>query len=315
MGSYNWVSFTDLSRDVAELSGRLPRDLAGVIGVPRSGMIPASMLAVRLHCHLADSDSFAATGGFYGAGSRMAKKPQPAGGKVLLIDDAVRQGTSIKAAMERIAASAVCRPFRVLTCGMYTIAAAKNWDWLDYVGRIVRVRRVFEWNFTSHPGTNHWGWDMDGVICPDPSKPEEDEAAYVKHLTGAPSLHLPRCNIYAVVTGRLKKWREHTAQWLADHGLANRRWLRRQGITLEDWKAGGGRFYRKLIMYPAETAQERRRDKGIGQWKGEVFCDLKCNLFVESDPRQAEAIHAISGKQVLCTRTMQMVPTRKGEKR
>ena len=48
------------------------------------------------------------------------------------------------------------------------------------------------------------------------------------------------------------------------------------------------------------SAADRRDSYDPGEHKGLVYRDSACWLFVESDPKQAAAIHEASGKAVLC---------------
>jgi orotate phosphoribosyltransferase len=54
----NFKSVADLNRDVREWMTSLPRDIDLVIGVPRSGMLVANLLALDFNLPLADLDGF-----------------------------------------------------------------------------------------------------------------------------------------------------------------------------------------------------------------------------------------------------------------
>src|SRR4051812_30935758 len=47
-----WISTARLARDATLLAGLLPLDVAGIVGVPRSGLIPAAIVATYLHLPL-----------------------------------------------------------------------------------------------------------------------------------------------------------------------------------------------------------------------------------------------------------------------
>ena len=81
----------------------------------------------------------------------------------------------------------------------------------------------------------------------------------------------------AIITARLEKYRAETEAWLADYGIR----------------------YKELVMGPWLTKAERERSD-VAAWKAKEFDRTGLELFVESDPAQAKAIHRQTGKNVLC---------------
>jgi hypothetical protein len=54
-------------------------------------------------------------------------------------------------------------------------------------------------------------------------------------------------------------------------------------------------------MAPQLTAAERRAEmRPYGRWKGVVFQQSPCRIFIESSRSQAIEIHHLSGKAVVC---------------
>jgi len=165
----NWISYADLIHDIPRYSAKLPRDLIGVVGIPRSGMMVATMIAIHRGIHLSDANHFISTGQFYPPGARMRTRP-PASGKVLIVDDSSRGGTSFRPILERIANKQYCGQnmlddYTILTGCMYgTSEAIQN---LDHVYKLVRCKRIFEWNLFSHKRIGKCMLDLDGVICED----------------------------------------------------------------------------------------------------------------------------------------------------
>src|SRR6188768_401638 len=49
---WQYISLERLACDVRQLVSQLPSDLSGVAGIPRSGMLPASQIALLLHLPL-----------------------------------------------------------------------------------------------------------------------------------------------------------------------------------------------------------------------------------------------------------------------
>ncbi len=81
------------------------------------------------------------------------------------------------------------------------------------------------------------------------------------------------------MTARLEKYRRETEAW-----------LKQQGIE-----------YGNLVMMDAASGRERRWQGSHGAYKGEVFRQTGCSMFIESSYEQAVQICQTAGKQVFCT--------------
>ena len=87
-------------RTIQDLSGlirknlwKIPHDIDLVVGVPRSGMLPANMIALYLNVRLTDIDSFV-EGHVYSSGAR-GKGLNSVIRKVLVVDDSIYSGASL----------------------------------------------------------------------------------------------------------------------------------------------------------------------------------------------------------------------------
>ena len=81
---------------------KIPHDIDLVVGVPRSGMLPASMIALYLNTKFTDLDSFV-NGHIYNTGWTRAdflKKSDIH--KVLVVDDSIYSGKSIEDVKEKL---------------------------------------------------------------------------------------------------------------------------------------------------------------------------------------------------------------------
>ena len=95
-------------RTIADLSALVrgnihcvPHDVDVVVGVPRSGMLPAMMIALYLNKRVSDLDSFI-DGRIYEAGVRSQYVSHDNINKVLIVDDSVRSGSAIGKAKKKI---------------------------------------------------------------------------------------------------------------------------------------------------------------------------------------------------------------------
>lgn len=272
----NFRSICDLNRAIVANLHRLaalPIDV--VVGIPRSGMIPASIIATLLQRPLADVAGYAS-----GIVSARSGKPTKARGRVLLVDDTVNHGTAMARAVDAIGprAKAIIR-FAVF--GPYRDIPGA----VDITCETVPGPRAFEWNMWKHARLGRWALDMDGVLCRDPTGHENDDGArYLGFLAGAEPLMLPRRPVGHIVTCRLERYRAETQDWLARHGVE----------------------FAQLHMMPFATKAERMAHGGRGAWKAGIVRAVEAELFIESCPKQAGIIAREAGLPVWCTRTQSL---------
>jgi uncharacterized HAD superfamily protein/adenine/guanine phosphoribosyltransferase-like PRPP-binding protein len=270
-------SLSDLSDLITSQLHRVPADIDLVVGIPRSGILPAITIALLLNLRYADLDSYLA-GRLAGAGStkRHGGLIEDFGKArhVLVIDDSLNRGCAMREARERLAHLA--SDVRFTFAAAYVVPDGANE--VDLAFAILPLPRMFEWNFIHHPYLAHACVDIDGVLCLDPCANENDDGpGYLGFLAGALPLYRPTRRIACLVTSRLEKYRPQTEDWLARHGVE----------------------YDRLVMLDLPTAAERRRRGVHGSYKGEVYRDSKAIIFIESEYRQAVEIARISGKAVL----------------
>ena len=270
-------STADLARDVSANLHRLPHDIDIVVGVPRSGMLVATMIALARNLPLTDLDSFAAERAFERGKTRLVSGEQVLEqhfDHALVVDDSSMSGRSIAEARAKLAHF----PFGARQS--YAVAyghAASNAD-IDYVFDQIPSPRVFEWNVLHHPHLEQACVDIDGVLCLDPRDDENDDGpAYLGFLERATLLHRPRRQIRMLVTNRLEKYRMQTEAWLERHGVQ----------------------YGRLEMLGLPDGEARRRMRPYAGFKANTYRRSDTRLFIESEARQAREIARLSGKPVL----------------
>ena len=288
---YHYVTLSDLSVMIRKNFYKIPHDIDFVIGVPRSGMIPACIIAEFLNVAVIDVDSFIhgakPTGGNRLHFRQYNAKPHP---KVLVIDDTVFSGTAMLRTKDKL--KPFSKEFNFIYAAAYLEGrGAGTIDlWLDDVRQYTNNYTqpvLYEWNIFHHYShvENHCAYDIDGVLCLDPPD-ERNEQEYLQYIANATPLFCHTLPIDTIVTYRLIKNKDITMKW-----------LEKQGIR-----------YRELIMFNANTWQERNQS-GVGpaQFKAEYYKqNPNLYLFIESDDEQARAIHQLTGKQVLCVQTNTM---------
>lgn len=285
-------SVADLNRDIADWADRLPDDIDVVVGIPRSGLLAASMLALRLHVPLGDLDGVL-DGRLLGGGRRMSEACGEGSvsheailakaRKILVVDDSVHSGRSMREAQAKVVGHPLAD--KLLWGAVYAAWPGDSHP-VDLTHSVVRMPRAFEWNVLHHPRLPDACMDIDGVLCRDPGDDENDDGdAYCTFLRDVPARLVPGAEVGWLVTSRLERYREHTEAWLASKGIR----------------------YRHLLMHPAETAQERRREGSHAQYKAEAYLRTDAWLFIESDVRQAVTIAERTKRPVYCTDVSTMV--------
>ena len=285
----NFRSVAQLSDRVLTWSKRLPRDIDVVVGVPRSGLLPANLLAVYRNLPLADIDGFLAgrclaTGrtkiGSLGSGSVETFLDAPR--SALIVDDSVGSGGTMRAVRQRVEDAGLAH--RVRYAAVY-VDPERAGD-VDFHAEPLHFPRVFEWNLLQNLALRNACVDIDGVLCHDPNSHENDDGErYREFLRTAPPLLYPQITIGWLVTSRLEKYRAETEAWLDAHEVR----------------------YRQLVMLEYPDQDTRMRMATHAAHKAQVYRDSGAELFLESNVRQAVEIATLSGKDVLCIDTMQMV--------
>ena len=277
-------SINDMNTAIIKNMHRLPRDLNLVVGVPRSGMLAANLLALTGNINMTDLDSYL-DGRIYSSGrtkTHCLRSANTERRKVLILDDSIRTGESMTKARQRLAAASFKDTF--MYAAVY--GAMAEHPETDLVFEFVNQPRIFQWNFMHHVALKRACVDIDGVLCHDPSEHENDDgAAYIEFLNNAHPLYRMTRPIGALVTSRLEKYRAQTEAWLASAGIE----------------------YRELIMLDLPSKAERQRLAAHGSFKGEYYRNSPFDLFIESENRQAWTIARLSGKPVLCLETHTLI--------
>lgn len=273
-------SYADLVTDIRNNIGRFPRDVDLVVGIPRSGMIPAYVIGSIMNRSVISLDEF--THGVtpsngdrkLGGGSRGVER-------ILIVDDSVNLGNAYARLKAALPASYRGKPFNWDYFAIYASESGAALG-VNYI-EVLPTPRIFQWNYRNHGIAKQSCYDIDGVLCIDPTDEENDDGpCYRKFLLNAVPLFIPTHRIRALVTSRLEKYRPETEEWLAKHGVV----------------------YDRLFMLDLPSKEERLRRKAHGSFKADVYKDLSdCVLFVESNAKQAREISRLSRKAVICTDT------------
>ena len=274
----NFKSILDLKEDIAKNLYQIPKDVDLVVGIPRSGMLPALLTALALNIQVTDLQGLKEGRAFQSGHTRRRGALDVPFEKLkhaLIIDDSVNTGVSMEQARQEMKALKTDR--KVSFCAVYGVPGVENTA--DIIMEFVPRPRVFEWNVMHHEMLAYSCVDIDGVLCKDPEDYQNDDGEkYLSFLKTASTLHTPTKKINTLVTNRLEKYRKETEEWLRTAGIK----------------------YENLVMLDLPDAETRRRTNANSTFKGYFYRQDKAGLFIESELWQAEAIAWISGKPVLC---------------
>ena len=281
----NFITYNQLCDDVVRNIHRIPHDVDLIVGVPRSGLLLADIIALYMNKPITDIDGLL-SGNYFDSGTTKSKIGWPKSfedvSSILVVEDSVCTGLSIGKVKERIAN-------KLPDVHVYYIAAyvtPNNIESVDLFFREIEYPRLFEWNFLHQKSIMEKAcFDIDGVLCVDPSPSQNDDGdEYVKFILNAPEKLIPSCKIGYIVTSRLEKYRTYTEAWLAKQGI----------------------IYDELIMLDGITAEQRRKLNSHAEFKSTVYKQLKdSTIFIESDDTQAKKIRELTGKDVFCINSRQ----------
>lgn len=250
----------------------------GIVGIPRSGMIPASLLSVltSLPLYSIQKDKLVLLGfeSDFG-GSRMtrySKNPS----NLLFIDDTCYSGKAAKKIKDTFGTDIKIAVVFSTSVGLSHI---------NFSSEILEPPHFLEWNFFNCLFATESMFDIDGLFCPNvPVEIAIDEQKYINFITNVkPYFHrIPKLfKASKIVTARLEKYRSITEQWLKKHDFN----------------------YNELVMFPTQRQQERDQNHVIviGQYKAQVFnSSYKERFFIESEVSEANIIKSLTDKAVMC---------------
>ena len=181
-----YITISDLSETIRKNIWKIPRDIDLIIGVPRSGMIGASIIASYLNVPLIDINSFINGSEPWG---RLRLKyftnTHVKTNKVLVIDDTVSSGRAMMETREKLTNANAQVQF------IYMCVYLEGWgensvdlyleDVRQYTNNFKDIV-VYEWNiFQHHPSLmDRCLYDIDGVFCVEP--PDERNEEELAHL-------------------------------------------------------------------------------------------------------------------------------------
>jgi len=282
----NYRSVADLDDQIISWLGKFPSDLEVIVGVPRSGMLVANLLSLHLNLPLTDVEGLL-QGRMIQAGARLKEADMStllsSKRKILVVDDSVLDGNQLKIVREKIENSGIDHD--ILYAAPYIVAGKEHL--VDFFIEILPTPRCFEWNLMHHKlFLENTCMDIDGVLCYDPGEADNDDGPkYECFVRDAAPLYLPSHPVANLVTCRLEKYRAATEEWLAHHGVR----------------------YQRLFMMDYPDMAARRAAGSYASFKADIYLKTRAWLFIESSMQQASQIAELTGYNVFCMETREMI--------
>ena len=262
---------------------KVPRDVDLIVGIPRSGLLAANILALYLNLPFTDLEGFLA-GKILSIGRTRRNHSQVQSiadcKKILVIDDSLRTGKTIKMAKDKIGEST---SHEILFSAVYVAPEAK--DEVDIYFEICKLPRIFEWNLMHHKFLESSCVEIDGVLCHAPKIEESSGAKYLTFIQSAQPLFLPTICIGNIVTSRSEKYRKQTEKWLDKHSI----------------------LYKNLFMLDSSIHEDEIKQSHRTTLKAKVYRQTKARLFIEGDFEDSVRIHKKTHKPVICVEKMELI--------
>lgn len=271
-------SYEDLINDIKKNLTKISNynfDL--VVGIPRSGMIPAYLISAYLNIDCSDINDLINNATLQRGITRKTKSSlltTHEAKKILLVDDSIFSGDSFEITLSKIPNEL---KNRITKLAVYS--STKNLSKIDIYFEYLNGKKLFEWGIFHNNLITETCVDIDGVLCEDPSEEENDDGEnYINFIRNGKALFIPTGKIYALVSNRLEKYRKETEDWLNKHNVQ----------------------YSNLILLdlPDKNAREKI-DAGVIH-KGFYYKKSTATFFIESSYNQSLVIAKVSGKPVYC---------------
>jgi len=284
-----------LLSDTARLASKLPK-IRGVLGIPRSGMLPASIIATLLSVPLYSiSDGkivLLSEKSVYG-GSRMLNYNQELENvPILVVDDTSYSGAAMNNIKLSLKAKYPNEHFLFTTIyhePTNLFVSNNSTPLLDIYNNALSFPHILEWNFFNAHPTMFGMFDLDGVFCPDCTEEiDADEQKYIQWMRNVPAFKDRVTKLFpcmAICTGRPEAYREETENWLQKNNIKFNKLIMFPG-TKSERDGGAG--------HAINVANFKRRQfetyKGLVTGVGGVSYMSNVNYFIESCPYQSRLI-------------------------
>lgn len=267
----SFVVIEQLIAEARSLAWQLPSSIDCIVGVARSGLLPATLIATERHVPMF-SVSPGAGVQQVGSGYRLmgsANGPR----HIAIVDDTVASGGQMRTARGQVAAS--FPGAKITTAAIF--GHPRGATRVDQVGVILPGAHYLEWNFFNSGHAERAGFDFDGVLCHNENQTKP--------------LYLPvRRPIPLIITGRSELHRESSQAWLDRHGVKCNEMIMRPDNVAGDSQSIGrwkGQIYTQasVTLFVESESDQARLIAAIANKP--VLC-MACKHVIRPTPRAAK---------------------------
>lgn len=258
-------SYGDLGRDITKNFMKFSGDWDLVVGIPRSGMVPAYMIALALNVNCTDISSWVNNYPLKKGMTRGLRKeitsPWEAK-KVLIVDDSIMSGNSLKSELEALP--------EWLSSRASTLAVYSSKPFRKDVNIILEFLphpRAFEWNVFHHKVISRSCVSLEGMIRKGDLNNNKTDLSF---------RYIPSGVVDTIVSCQNESSRHEVETLLIKNGVS----------------------YRELIMADSDT--NIMALESLVKFKIETFKASAAELFIEDDSDQAKIICREAKKPVFC---------------
>lgn len=271
-----FITFQQLTAWTIEWTKTFTQNYDVIVGIPRSGLMVAGIIACMLGKPLTTPDKMLK--GEYWLPTKDQTIKVGNVGNILLVDDATGRGETMQTFYEQMK-NAFGDKVNITRASL--LVEKRAIDKVDLYYKVLTKGAFFEWNLT-HCERKPLGVDIDGVLCREPPpEVDADERKYVNFISNARPYIIPTYTIEVIVTNRLERYREMTEEWLKRHNVK----------------------YKNLIMLDIPS-KSLRTQKIMIQNKVNAIRQFDLYWFWESSWTEAQAIYKTCRIPVLCTDKM-----------
>ena len=273
---YQYRSIQDLNTLILRNLPKLPRDIDIVVGVPRSGMLVANLIALYLDLPFTDLDSFI-DGRTYRTGRRGALHGSKTGHmvKVLIVDDSIGSGHEMISIKKQLQNSKKDNHEYVFLAA-YSMPDSHHHA--DYVFEILPAH-CFQWNIMNHPRVERSIVELDSLLWA-PSRTEHESRQASLNLFDLTAAIRPSREIGTLITRYTEDERAKVYEWLEINHIK----------------------YRQLVMNKATASSS----VAYNRFKSHMIRESSSTLFFEGSNDSASYISTLAGRPVFSTQTMEM---------
>lgn len=263
-----YYHYDDLTRYARDLISTIAQDhqIAGVAGVPRSGMLAAAAAAIHLGVPLFEANE----AGIHSIahGRRLDNLKQE--GRIVVMEDSLNTGARFAHIRKALGPSHIYAA---------VFSTPRSIPRADYVHCKLELPHWFDWWLwgSKYLLNRNIGIDFDGIICGDcPRDKDTDDEVYADWMRNVrPIRHARPYGVPVVITGRLEKYREITQEWCQ-------------------------RNRQEVVAFRFGQWESAAQRTDIAGFKAKVCREMRLSGFVESDMRQAERIAQLARIPVAC---------------